>query len=145
MMTAISPCRTYIVYHHGLFAQGVRSVLDKQSGVQIVGMESNAARALKAVRSLRPEVILVEEPTDKDARWPFIQLAAAGRVVTLSLEHAYATVYDQHRILATDPAELVKAIRGAGRQKQSQAPGPDPQQGKAAKGLRSVGRRFITS
>ena len=118
MMTAAEPCRTYIVYRHGLFAQGVRSVLEKQGGVQIVGMESNAAKALRAVRSLRPEVILAEEPTKKDARWSFLQLAAAGRVVTLSLEHAYATVHDQHRIQASDPADLIKAIRGARNRKQ---------------------------
>jgi len=127
MITAASsPCRTYIVYHHGLFAQGVRSILEKQSGVQIVGMERNAAKALKAVRSLRPEVILVEEPTKNDARWPFLQLAAAGRVVTLSLEHAFATVHDQHRIPASDPADLVKAIRGARNRKQ-QVKGLGPQ------------------
>jgi len=126
MMTAASPCRVYIVYRHGLFAQGVRSILEKQGGVQIVGMESNEAKALKAVRSLRPEVTLVEEPTKKDARWPFLQLAAAGRVVTLSLEHAFATVHDQHRIPASDPADLVKAIRGA-RKRKRQVAGKDPQ------------------
>jgi DNA-binding NarL/FixJ family response regulator len=127
MITAASsPCRTYIVYNHGLFAQGVRSILEKQSGVQIVGMESNGAKALKAVRSLRPEVILLEEPTKNDGRWPFLLLAAAGRVVTLSLEHAFATVHDQHRIPASDPADLVKAIRGA-RKRKRQVAELDPQ------------------
>jgi DNA-binding NarL/FixJ family response regulator len=132
MITAASsPCRMYIVYNHGLFAQGVRSILEKQSGVQIVGMESNGAKALKAVRSLRPEVILVEEPTKNDARWPFLQLAVAGRVVTLSLEHPFATVHDQHRIPASDPADLVKAIRGA-RSREQQFTGLDPQHGEKA-------------
>ena len=61
-----SPCRTYIVYHHGLFAQGVRSVLENRRAVQIVGMERDVARALKAVQSLQPEVIIVEESTGKN-------------------------------------------------------------------------------
>lgn len=112
-MIVATPCRTYIVYHSGLFAQGVRSVLEQDNSVQIVGMERNVAKALTAVRSLHPDVILVEEPTEHWGKWPFLQLAAAGRIVTLSLDHAYATVYDQHRIAATDPADLVKAIRGA--------------------------------
>ena len=124
MTIAASPCRTYIVYQHALFAQGVLSVLEKQNGVQIVGMESDVGKALKAVRSLRPEVLLVEEPTKENAQWPLLQLAAAGRVVTLSLDHGFATVYDQHRIPASDPAELVKAILGVRKGKQSQVPGP---------------------
>jgi DNA-binding NarL/FixJ family response regulator len=126
MMPAASPCRTYILYRHGLFAQGVRNVLEKQGGVQIVGMETNAAKALKAVRSLRPEVILVEESTRNDAQWPFFQFVATGRVIALSLEHAYATVYEQHRIRASDPADLVKAIRRT-RERKQQSAGPGPQ------------------
>ncbi len=121
-MSVGSPCRTYIVYRHELFAQGVRSVLAQQSGVQILGMENDVARAIKAVRALRPEVILVEEPTEHWGKWPFLQLAAAGRIVTLSLDHEFATIYDEHRIAAADPADLVKAITGVGKQ---QVPGSD--------------------
>jgi DNA-binding NarL/FixJ family response regulator len=129
MMAAASPCRTYIVYHHGLFAQGVRSVLEERRGVQIVGMESDVAKALKAVRSLRPEVIIVEQSAGKHRPMrlgAFLYSAGAGRVVTLSLNHDFATVYDRRRVAATDPADLVKAIRGARNRKQ-QVAGPDPQ------------------
>jgi DNA-binding NarL/FixJ family response regulator len=118
MTIAASPCRTYIVYSHALFAQGVRSVLEKQDGVQIVGMEKNIGKALKAVRSLRPEVVLLEEPSANKAQWPFLQLTTTGRVVTLSLDHAFATVYDQRRIPASDPVRLANAIRGTGRRQQ---------------------------
>src|SRR5512136_566183 len=105
MMTAASPCRTYIVYHHGLFAQGVRSVLETRRAVQIVGMESDVTKALKAVNSLKPEVIIVEESTGKHQRMrlgAFLNSSTGGRVVTLSLDHGFATVYDQHRISASD-------------------------------------------
>jgi hypothetical protein len=133
MTVAGAPCRTYIVYHHALFAQGVRSVLEKQNGAQIVGMEKDIGKALKAVRSLRPEVVLLEEPSANKAQWPFLQLATTGRVVTLSLDHAFATVYDQRRIAASNPVRLAKAIRGTDKGKPSQVPTVDPQQGKAAK------------
>jgi DNA-binding NarL/FixJ family response regulator len=127
MTNPSAPCRIYIVYHHGLFAKGVRSVLEQDNRVQIVGMESNVAKALQAVRSLRPEVILVEEPTEHWGKWPFLELATAGRIVTLSLEHAYATVYDEHRVTAADPAELVKAIRGTRSWEKVQDSGSDHQ------------------
>ena len=125
------PCRTYIVYHHGLFAQGVRSILENRRAVQVVGMESDAVRALKAVRSLKPEVVIVEESPKKYEPMrlrPFLECASACRVVTLSLDHVYATVYNQQRIPASDPAQLVKAIRGVSKARSASefAKGPGP-------------------
>jgi hypothetical protein len=77
-------------------------------------------------------VIIVEESTGKNQPMrlgAFLNGAVGGRVVTLSLEHAYATVYDQHRVLATDPADLVKAIQGVGK---THIPGPDRPDPKAS-------------
>jgi chemotaxis response regulator CheB len=124
MMTAASPCRTYIVYHHGLFAQGVRSILETRDVVEIVGMESDVGKALKAAHSLKPEVIILEECTGKHQPMrlgAFLHSATGGRVVTLSLDHNSATVYDRQRVAATDPADLVKAIQGVGK---PHIPGP---------------------
>ena len=132
MMTAASPCRTYIVYHHGLFAQGVRSVLEARGTVEIVGMESDVGKALKAVQSLQPEVIIVEECKAKPQPMrlgAFLHGATGGRVVTLSLDHGSATVYQRNRIAATDPADLVKAIQGAG---EPHTQGPDKAPGTSA-------------
>jgi len=129
VMNSTSPRRTYIVYRNALFAQGVRSVLERESAVQIVGMEHDVAKATKAVRALHPEVILLEEPMDSGVSWPFLEWAAASRIVTFSLDHAYATVYDPHRTAAGDPVDLVKAIQGAGK---PHIPGPDQPPGKGA-------------
>jgi len=132
MMAAVSPCRTYIVYHHGLFAQGVRSVLETRRAVQIVGMESDVPKALKAVQSLQPEVIIVEESTGKHQRMrlgAFLNGSTGGRVVTLSLDHDFAMVYDRHRVEANDPADLVRAIQGVGKR---HIPGPDQPHPKAS-------------
>ena len=127
-----SPCRTYIVYHHGLFAQGVRSVLENRRAVQIVGMERDVARALKAVQSLQPEVIIVEESTGKNQPMrlgAFLNGSTGCRVVTLSLNHEFATVYQRNRMAATDPVDLVKAIQGVGKR---HIPGPDRADPKAS-------------
>jgi DNA-binding NarL/FixJ family response regulator len=132
MTAAASPCRTYIVYHHGLFAQGVRSILEARRTVQIVGMESDVARALKAVRSLQPEVVIVERSAQNRQHMrlgAFLHSEGAGRVVTLSLDDGFATVYDRRRVTATGPTDLVKAIRGVAK---SQTPGPDRRHRKAS-------------
>jgi len=132
MTHAAAPCRTYIVYHHGLFAQGVRSVLEAQGGLEIVGMESDVGKALKAVQSLQPEVIIVEECTGTHQRMrlgAMMHSASAGRVVTLSLDHEFATVYQRNRMAAVDSADLVRVIQGVGKQ---HIPGPDQRPGKVA-------------
>jgi DNA-binding NarL/FixJ family response regulator len=126
------PCRTYIVYHHGLFAQGVRSILEDGRAVKIVGMECDLTKALKAVHSLHPEVIIVEESTGKHQPMrlgAFLHSAGSGRVVTLSLEHAFATVFQRSRVVATGPADLVMAIKGAS---QKQLPRPYQPRAKAS-------------
>jgi DNA-binding NarL/FixJ family response regulator len=135
MTAAASPCRTYIVYHHGLFAEGVRSMLEARRAVQIVGMEGDVAKALKAVRSLQPEVIIVEESTGEHQPMclgAFLNCAIGGRVVTLSLDHSFATVYDRRRVAATDPTDLVEAIRGPRPSKQRKAAGSQANAGGAS-------------
>jgi hypothetical protein len=122
VMNSTSACRTYIVYRNALFAQGIRSVLEGESAVQIVGMEDDMAKAGEAVRALHPDVILMEEPMESGVSCPFLEWAAASRIVTFSLNHAYATVYDPRHIPAADTADLVRAIDGARR---PHMPGPD--------------------
>jgi DNA-binding NarL/FixJ family response regulator len=111
----MSPCRTYIVYQHGLFAEGLRSVLQDECPAEIVGMEHDLAKALEAVALVHPEVVIVEESDDTGQPirpQAFLESADVDRVVALSLDHGFATVYDRRRISATDSTALIRAIRG---------------------------------
>lgn len=129
-------CRTYIIYHSGLFAEGMRSMLvGNKRSVQIIGVERDAPRALKAVASLKPDVIIAEESpenTRAERLESLLRGAGAGRVVRLSLEHAHATVYERHQVPSTGPADLIKAIRGANKQSVR-----GPGHGKAPLGIQS--------
>ncbi|MBI4572696.1 MAG: response regulator transcription factor [candidate division NC10 bacterium] len=119
-------CRIYIVFRHALFAQGIRSLLQGRRAMQVVGMESDPAKALEAVEALRPEVVIVEE-SDASNQSPtltgILQRHPAGRVVALDLDHNFATVYDRRRVVTTQPTDLVRAIRGFPRQQGDPAPG----------------------
>jgi len=143
MVTTASPCRTYIVYRNALFAQGVRSVLEGESGVQIVGMENDLTRAAIALRALQPEAILLEEPMESAVPWAFLEGARASRIVTFSLNHAHATVYDPHRTAVGDPVDLAKAIQGAGKPhipKPDQPPGKGTTAGQLESGPKTIPR-----
>jgi hypothetical protein len=132
--------RIFIVFHHALFAQGIRSLLRGRRSLQVIGMESDPAKALEAVGSLRPEVTIVEE-SDAGTQSPtlaaILQRHPAGRVVALDLDHNFATVYDRHCVVTAQPADLVRAIRGLPRDRGDPAPPgrPEgPREGSAANG-----------
>ena len=129
-------CRIYIVFHHALFAQGIRSLLRGRRAMQVIGMESDTTKALEAVGSLRPEVIIVEE-SDAGIQSPalaaILQRHPAGRVVALDLDHNFATVYDRHRVLTTQPADLVRAIRDFPRDRGDPGAGGTPKTPRAGR------------
>ena len=108
--------RVYIVSQTSLFAQGIRSLLGAEPSVEILGVESDPARAVESARSLQPDVIIVEDPAEQ-GQWerlgPFIRQATAGRILALNLNHEYVTVYDHQRVEARGPADLLEAIRGS--------------------------------
>ena len=125
MSGKLATCRIYIIFHHALFAQGIRSLLRGRRAMQVVGMESDPTTALEAVGSLQPEVVIVEE-SDAGLQSPtltaILQRHPAGRVVALDLDHNFATVYDRHRVVTSQPTDLVRAIRGFPRDRGDPAP-----------------------
>jgi DNA-binding NarL/FixJ family response regulator len=138
-------CHAYIVYHNGLFAEGMRSILEEaRNSVEVIGMESDIGRALNAIASLKPEVVIVEEPTSGEKTTgcleALLERAAASKVVLLSLAHNRATVYQRQQVATFGPADLVKAIRGGSR-KEAWRPEPHMLQTTAASGMQPASGR----
>jgi DNA-binding NarL/FixJ family response regulator len=52
--------RCLIVDSHPLFRQGLRRVLESDSGVEVVGEASDAAEAIAQTQQLRPQVVLLD-------------------------------------------------------------------------------------
>jgi NarL family two-component system response regulator LiaR len=52
--------RVLIVDDHEVVRQGLRFVLDQEEGIEVVGECANGARAITAVRALRPAVMLLD-------------------------------------------------------------------------------------
>jgi DNA-binding NarL/FixJ family response regulator len=111
-MNAVPHCRVYVLYRHPLFAQGVRNLLEGHDGVSVVGFGDDLGRASLALRDARPDVILVEESLDCSELWTFLEAAGCTRIVTVSMSHTHATVYDPHRTSASSVSDLVDAILG---------------------------------
>jgi len=52
--------RVLLVDDHDLFRTGLRNLLDEQDGVQVVGECDNGTDALRAVRELAPDVVVMD-------------------------------------------------------------------------------------
>ena len=116
--------KLYIYFKHTLFGQGIRSLLRGQRSIQIVGMEKDEAKSVEAIQTLNPEVVIVEESgrgISSATLGAILRKPGVGRVVTLDIDHNYATVYDRRCTTTARPEDLVKAIR-KGLQGQASAP-----------------------
>jgi len=124
----MSRSRVFILYSNGLFAQGVRSLLQHEAGVEVVGMERDDPPAVDAIRRLRPDVVLVDSTAlpgggCETLSWIFQEVPEA-RVITLDLRGNGIDIYDKQRIVAAGPGDLLRLLR---RQERAD-PGPEVQE-----------------
>jgi len=106
-------CRVFIVASHPLFAQGVESLLDGQSGLAVVGMGAAELDVVDTIRRLRPDVVVLDADSDaQNALLPVLLRENLGvKLVGLTLENNRIDVYYQHQIIGTDVRDLVEAVR----------------------------------
>ena len=102
--------------------------MDREAGVEIVGMERDDRQALDKIRRLRPDVIVMDSgasPEDCSLTVSGIfQEIPHARVIALSLRENGIDVYDKQRIVAAGPEDLLRVLRGeAGDGEQSKGPG----------------------
>jgi cytochrome c oxidase subunit II len=99
--------RVLIASSHGLFAQGLRSLLRERQaeGVEVVGVVSNLDQALAALEKLSPDLVIVDYDDEILNRDEFLARFVEGekklRVVLLSLQGgSEAIVYDRRTLAA---------------------------------------------
>jgi DNA-binding NarL/FixJ family response regulator len=112
-----SPSTTYVLYRNAIFARGIQASLE-DSEIPIVGMASEPRAAIEEIRTLRPEVVILEAPSDDGDEVPsgvlldLLGLALAGRVVVLRLFDETVTVYCRKSTVAAKSVDLVSAVQG---------------------------------
>lgn len=108
-MTPNEPQRILIASSHPLFAQGLRSLLQKRPDMdaEVVGMVSTIGDALEALKNLHPDLVIVDYDDDRVNREEFLARFVEGegrlRVVLLSLKEGgdEAIVYDRRTMAAS--------------------------------------------
>jgi two-component system response regulator NreC len=86
MFQTVMAIRCLIVDAHPLFRQGLRRVLEADSGLEIAGEARDAAEAIELARQLRPNVVLMDIslPDSLDAARRITREAPGRRVIFLA-------------------------------------------------------------
>ena len=117
-----APKRVFMLSSQPLFSQGVESLLRGQVGLEIVGRETDATKAVERIRRLKPDVVVID---GKDlASAPFSIVACLLReeerirIIAMNLENETIRVYlgEQRNALTVD--DLVAAINENGQELQ---------------------------
>lgn len=105
--------RVLILCEPGLFAQGLRSLLESDGGLEIVGVIDDVTRAADAIRDTQPLVLLVQEDKFPPCLGPapnVLPLAQIARLVTLCPNENKIRIYRVEEHPLTAPKDLIDAL-----------------------------------
>jgi NarL family two-component system response regulator LiaR len=123
---AEQPIRVLLVDDHAVVRKGMRALLDREPGIEVVGEAEDGAQAVHAADRLRPDVILMDlEMPGTGGIEATRQIAAkhpASRIVVLTSHAAEEDVFPALKAGAlgyllkhSAPEEVLQAIRQAHR------------------------------
>ena len=115
------PIRLVIVESRELLGIGIREVLDRAPGIEIVAQVQSPDEAMSVIDAAAPDVVLVDVPADADAMDAVRRMhqgAPDSPLVVLGGEDDDASIIEAMEVGATahvaevaEPAELVATIR----------------------------------
>jgi DNA-binding NarL/FixJ family response regulator len=113
--------RVFILSSHPLFSQGVENLLRREAGLDIVGRETDADKALERIKEIRPNVVILEcaEPTC-DPTPVLMHLLREGvetKIIGLNLQDNTLYIYRGEQRVVKEVKDLIEAI---------EPPSPEP-------------------
>ena len=119
--TADEPIRLVIVEPRALLGVGIREVLDREPGIEVVGQVQTPGEAIPVIDAASPDVVLVDVPLESsgaDAVRRMHQGSPGSPLVVLGSADNDASILEAMEVGATahvagvaEPQELVETIR----------------------------------
>jgi DNA-binding NarL/FixJ family response regulator len=106
--------RIFMLSSQPLFSQGVESLLAERGGLEIVGRETDAAKALACIRKSRPDVVIADSRDIASAPFSIVACLLKEdehvKILVLNLEDQTVRVYRGEMREALNVDDLVDAI-----------------------------------
>lgn len=106
--------RVVMLLSHPLFGQGVESLLRRETGLEIVGRETDANKVMERIKDLHPDVVILDGADPPCERVPLMMRilteVVGTKVVTLNLKNNTMCVYRGEQRVVKQVQDLVEAI-----------------------------------
>jgi DNA-binding NarL/FixJ family response regulator len=108
--------RVFLLSSHPLFSQGVESLLRQETGLEIVGCDTDVDQAVKHIKELRPDVVIVDR-NDLDVDLTpgvmcILRERSGTKVIGLNLKDNTLCIYRGEQRIAREVEDLLEAISG---------------------------------
>lgn len=106
--------RVFVFSRRSLFSQGIKNLLDAETGLTVVGWESDPEAAVRGIEATRPDAVL--HITDGVSEGPtltsesLIKLGIKTKLVELNLDDTHVYVYLSEQLTIREICELVNVI-----------------------------------
>ena len=100
--------RVFILSSHSLFSQGVENLLRRETGLEIVGRETDEEKAIERIKELRPDVVILD--SDDPAVIRILREQLGSKVIGLNLQDNTICIYRGEQRVVKEVKDLVEAI-----------------------------------
>jgi len=105
----------FIISNHIMFSYGLESLLKQEPGLKVMGQETDAAKAIKRIEEIRPDVVIIytDEALDSSSLIiiNILKVHPKAKVIGLNVQNNIFYVYQASEWTVTRWDDLVKAIR----------------------------------
>lgn len=106
--------RVFIYSTRSLFSQGIKTLLDAEPELDVIGWETDAEEAAGRIEQMKPDAILVitrdsSSGLSSDEQL-FLRAGGKVKIIELNVENSNVRVYCGEQLTITEVGELVNAI-----------------------------------
>lgn len=106
--------RIFMLSSHRLFSQGVESLLRRDTGLEIVGRETDVDKAIERIKELRPDAVILDDAEPKCDPTPAVmRILGEGlgtKVIGLNLQNNTICIYLGEQRVVRCTEDLIEAI-----------------------------------
>jgi len=109
--------RIFMFSTHPLFSQGVESLLRRETGLEMVGRETDVDKAIGRIKELQPDVVILDSGDPACDLTPavmrILREGVGAKVIGLNLQNNTMCIYRGEQRAVEEVKDLVEAIESS--------------------------------
>ncbi len=106
--------RVFIFSNHSLFSQGIKTLLDAEASMEVVGWETDPVKAVACIQIMQPDAILVISKGRSNCLTPdgrlFLRAGGKAKIIELQLDDNNVSVYCGEQVVIQEVSDLIRMI-----------------------------------